>query len=118
MCNSSVPILLTIERVSVIVAAVAALIPIGIYISETGDRRLQRELQKVQAIEYCTETKLLDLVKPIIVELDKSRNKDNSVEEDRALIRARIEATPLNAILKICKEVGYPEPPMIGSITK
>jgi hypothetical protein len=106
--------LLRTERIAVIVAALAALVPIGIYIWETNDRRVQREVQKAQAIEFCTESKLIALVKPIIDELDKSRDPDNTTEEDRALIRSRIESTPLNDILKVCKEIGWPEPQLIA----
>jgi hypothetical protein len=116
MSEATGSILLTIERVAVIVAAVAALIPIWIYISETDERRIGRELQKAQAIEYCTEKKLIDLVKPIIDELNQGRSPDNTTADDRELIRSRIETTPLNEILKICAKVGYPEPEMIKAL--
>jgi hypothetical protein len=116
MFGSTDPTLLTIERIAVIVAAVAALIPIGIYIYEIEDRRVGWELQKAQAIEYCTEKKLIDLVKPIIDELSQGRSPDNTTADDRELIRSRIETTPLNEILKICAKVGYPEPEMIKAL--
>jgi hypothetical protein len=108
--------LLKAERIAVIVAALAALVPIAFYIIETSERRLERQLQKAQALDFCREEKIIPIIQPVLWDLDKNRDPNNTVDEDRKLILSRIEKTPLNEFLKICRESGYPEPDMIKAL--